>query len=123
MTENDFRKLFVQRYGSLPDFRIYISNVGGVPVRSSTGKQLGFFRSGLPDGWPDCTGFHIGSGRLIALELKGPKTAHPKHQQQFGAFMRSAGCIYAFYRMSEELSIEENLVAAYAALREAMSHV
>lgn len=119
IAETDFRLLFVQRYSSLPYWRLYVTNTGGVPVRDVRGRTRGFFRSGLPDGWPDITGYLIGSGRMIAFELKNVTTPHTEIQKAMAAFMTRAGVAVALYRCSEEISVEENLTSALTVLREA----
>lgn len=121
MTETDFRIEFVNRYSSEPWWRLYPTNTGGVPIRTARGQPRGYFRSGLPTGWPDITGYllrrgRVPGGRMITFELKFPKTPHTKEQKAMASYMLENDVAYAFHRCSHDLSLEQNLTAAHVTL-------
>lgn len=95
MTESSLIRAILERFGSLPGYRLWRSNSG--VAYSPSGRAVRF-------GWPgqaDITGIGPG-GRRIEIEVK-VRGKQSEQQQKFAEMIRKMGGVYILARSAEDV--------------------
>lgn len=85
--------------GQLPDFVIYRNNTGKI---MNQGRMVHF---GLCKGSADLIGFHVGTGRFIAMELKTVTGRASREQTAFIQLVNRSGGAAQIIRSTEEAEL------------------
>lgn len=102
-TEHEIQQRILLALGSRSDVRLWRNNVGATRIGDR------WMRFGLP-GSSDLLGILRPSGRLLAIEVKGPRGRVTKQQAVFGQVIQSFGGVWVVAR-----SVEEAIAAVDAA--------
>lgn len=94
--------------------RVWRQNVGTVVRRDRRGRQTGVFHAGPPKGAADLSG--IAHGLRLEIECKSARAGWTVEQQRWCDFIRARGGVYVLVRYHDELSLEQNVEAAVAAI-------
>lgn len=88
---------------------IFRTNVGS--VKTADGR---WFKTGLPNGYPDLTGFRWSDNQIFFLEIKNAKGRPRPDQLRFHRFLMQHHCIHGIARSTDDaLKIIDNGLVGY----------
>ena len=117
MRESDFQAHLLRRLNAPNSgIRVWRQNAGQALAINGGGRmQL------APKGAGDLVGYVKPEGYHIEVEVKGPRTRVDDAQHRWADMLDRDGCVYVLVRSSTKLSDEENVAAAFSAVRNAVA--
>ncbi|EFD87527.1 VRR-NUC domain-containing protein [Oenococcus oeni] len=88
------------------DVRVALSKYGYKVFRTAAGKIKmlagGYFDPGMPNGWPDLTGFNPVDHTIFFIEMKSPIGKPRDDQITFHKFLKKYGVCHGIARSPED---------------------
>lgn len=114
LREQDYQNTLMVALCATGRMRVWRQPAGKIPARR------GGMVKAAPLGAADLCGVEFGTGRLLQIECKGPRTPYPDEQKRWGAAVLGWGAVYVLARARRGETLDAFSTRATASVLEAL---